>query len=206
MPGLGSADIRATFTSAEGKTRRYELNVSTYAMIILMLFNDLASGQDLSFEEIEAETNIPKQELVRNLQSLSLVPKWRVLRKEPMSKDIKPSDRFSVNETFSSQFLKIKVAVVSGGSNRVENSDERRETQRRADEERGHAIEAAIVRIMKQRKTLSHPQLMTETLQQLSARFSPDVNMIKKKIEALIDREYLERGPDPEKPTYVYLA
>ena len=45
---------------------------------------------------------------------------------------------------------------------------------------------------------------MTETLQQLSQRFSPDVNMIKKKIEALIDREYLERGPNGD--TYVYLA
>jgi len=206
MPNLGDADIRATFKGADGKTRRYELNVSTYAMVILMLFNDLPPGQTLSFEEIEAETNIPKHELVRNLQSLSLVPKWRVLKKEPMSKDVKQTDKFSFNEDFTSQFLKIKVAVVAGGSNRVENTDERRETQKRTDEERGHAIEAAIVRIMKQRKTLTHQQLMTETLQQLSARFQPDVNMVKRKIEALIDREYLERGPDPDKPSYVYLA
>jgi cullin 3 len=47
---------------------------------------------------------------------------------------------------------------------------------------------------------------MAETLQQLSSRFQPDVNMVKKKIEALIDREYLERGPDADKPSYQYLA
>lgn len=46
---------------------------------------------------------------------------------------------------------------------------------------------------------------MTETLSQLSARFVPDVNMIKRRIESLIDREYLERvSEDP--PTYGYVA
>jgi cullin 3 len=47
---------------------------------------------------------------------------------------------------------------------------------------------------------------MTETLQQLNSRFQPDVNMIKKKIESLIDREYIERGTNPDKPSYIYLA
>ncbi|KAK5275200.1 hypothetical protein LTR40_013450, partial [Exophiala xenobiotica] len=205
ISNLGDADLRATFTN-NGKTRRYELNVSTHGMVILMMFNDLPPGASLSCEQIEAETNIPKPELIRNLQSLSLVPKWRVLKKEPMSRDIQPTDKFFFNEGFSSQFLKIKVNVVSGGGNRVENSEERRATQKRTDDERGHVIEAAIVRIMKSRKNLSHGQLMTETLAQLSSRFQPDVNMIKKKIESLIDREYLERGPDPAKPSYVYLA
>ncbi|OCT46399.1 Cullin-3-B [Cladophialophora carrionii] len=206
MPGLGDADMRATFTTG-GKTRRYELNVSTYAMVILMLFNDVPAGESLTFDQIAAETNIPKPELIRNLQSLSLVAKWRVLRKEPVTKDVKPTDKFYFNEDFSSQFLKIKVSVVAGGGgNRVENQDERRATQKRTDEERGIVIEAAIVRIMKSRKTLSHSQLMTETLGQISSRFQPDVNMIKKKIEGLIEKEYLERGSDPGKPTYNYLA
>jgi cullin 3 len=206
MPGLGDADMRATFTTG-GKTRRYELNVSTYAMVILMLFNDVPAGEFLTFEQIAAETNIPKPELVRNLQSLSLVAKWRVLRKEPVSKDVKPTDKFYFNEDYSSQFLKIKVSVVAGGGgNRVENQDERRATQKRTDEERGIVIEAAIVRIMKSRKSLSHSQLMTETLAQISSRFQPDVNMIKKKIEGLIEKEYLERGSDLGKPTYNYLA
>ncbi|KIW10830.1 hypothetical protein PV08_10129 [Exophiala spinifera] len=205
VPNLGDADIRATFTN-NGKTRRYELNVSTYAMVILMLFNDLPSGECLTCEQIQAETNIPQADLVRNLQSLSLVAKWRVLKKDPPHKEVKPSDKFSFNEGFSSQYLKIKVSVVSGGGNRVENSEERRATQKKTDEERGHVIDAAIVRIMKSRKNLSHSQLMTETLAQLSARFKPDVNMIKKRIESLMDREFLERGPDPTQPSYVYMA
>ena len=206
MPNLGDADIRATFRAPDGKTKRYELNVSTYAMIVLLLFNDLSAEQGITFDEIAAETNISSGELIKTLSSLCQVPKWRVLKKEPVGKEILPSDTFTFNESFTSQFVKIKIAAVISGSNKVENADERKETQKRIDDERGHAIEAAIVRIMKQRKTLSHQQLMSETLQQLSTRFQPDVNMVKRKIEALIDREYLERGPDPSKPSYKYLA
>lgn len=46
---------------------------------------------------------------------------------------------------------------------------------------------------------------MNEVLTQLASRFVPDVNMVKKRIESLIDREYLERvGEEP--PTYGYIA
>lgn len=209
MPQLGDADLRLNIAKdAKGKPRRYELNVSTYAMIILLLFNGLSSDESLTMEEIMAQTNIPRHELIRNLQSLAIPTKRskQIIRKEPMGKEVRPTDKFFFNDNFESPFVKIKIGVVAGSTNRVENDGERLETQKRTDEERGVAIEAAIVRIMKQRKTLLHQQLMTETLQQLSSRFQPDVNMIKKKIESLIDREYLERGANPDKPSYVYLA
>ena len=146
---MGTADVRATFKKANGKVQRHELNVSTYAMVILLQFNELPPGQAITFKEIQAQTNIPPHELVRNLQSLAVAPKTRVLRKEPMSKDVKPTDNFYFNEDFSSPFMKVKIGVVTSGGNRVENNEERRETKKRTDEERGVAIEAAIVRIMK---------------------------------------------------------
>jgi hypothetical protein len=43
-------------------------------------------------------------------------------------------------------------------------------------ENRGHAIEAVIVRIMKARKTMSHQQLLVEILSQLSM-FRPDAKV-----------------------------
>ncbi|KAI9685074.1 MAG: Cullin-3 [Bathelium mastoideum] len=210
---LGSADLRATFPKVSGakegtslgKERRHEINVSTFAMVILLLFNDLVPNQTLTTEEIQAKTNIPMSELCRNLQSLAVAPKTRLLTKEPMSKDIKMTDRFSFNESFQSKFLKLKVGVVSQG-NKVEGDRERQETEKKNNDSRGFNIEAAVVRIMKQRKELTHQQLITETLTQLAAQFKPDVNMIKKRIESLIEREYLERMDDAATPSYRYLA
>ena len=59
---------------------------------------------------------------------------------------------------------------------------------------------------VRQRKKLSHQKLVTEVIQQLTARFLPDVNMVKKRIESLIEREYLEREEDTDRPAYRYLA
>ncbi|PNS21641.1 Cullin-3 [Sphaceloma murrayae] len=206
---MGTADMKATFPkvpSKEGpRPRTHDINVSTYAMIILLLFNDVPAKQSLSFEDIQGKTNIPTNELVRNLQSLAVAPKTRILIKEPMSKDVKATDRFSFNEGFQSKFIKIKVGVVSA-SNRVESDRERKETEKKNNDSRGFVIEAAVVRIMKQRKELPHAQLITETLSQLNSQFKPDVTMIKKKIESLIEREYLERVEEPPLSKYRYLA
>jgi len=65
-----------------------------------------------------------------------------------MSKDVKPTDRFSFNEGFNGKFVKIKVGVVSNG-NKVESDRERRETEKKNDDSRQFCIEAAVVRIMK---------------------------------------------------------
>jgi len=122
-----------------------------------------------------------------------------------MSKDVKASDRFVFNDAFQGKFVKIKIGVVTAG-NRVENDRERKETERKNADSRGFVVEAAIVRIMKQRKELAHAQLVTETLTQLAAQFKPDVGVIKKKIESLIEREYLERMDEAPVPSYRYLA
>ncbi len=149
---MGTADIRATFpkvpTKDGFKERKHEINVSTYAMLILLLFNDVPSGESLTFEDIQARTKIPNNELIRNLQSLAVAPKTRVLIKEPMSKDVNPTDKFSFNEGFMSKFHKLKIGVVAGG-NKVETEKERQVTEEKNDEQRAKMIEAAAVRIMK---------------------------------------------------------
>jgi cullin 3 len=153
LANMGSADLKAVFprvAQKDGsfKERRHDLNVSTYGMLILLLFNDLSPNASLTFEDIQAQTNIPTSDLIRNLQSLAVAPKTRILLKEPMSKDVKPTDRFSFNEGFSGKFVKIKVGVVASG-NKVESDRERRETEKKNDDSRAFCVEAAVVRIMK---------------------------------------------------------
>jgi cullin 1 len=49
---------------------------------------------------------------------------------------------------------------------------------------------------MKSRKVLPHQQLVLEVVQQLTKMFKPDFKIIKKRIEDLISRDYLERDKD----------
>ena len=73
------------------------------------------------------------------------------------------------------------------------------------EEDRRHLVEAAIVRIMKARKALNHNDLIAEVTKQLSIRFTPPPQFIKKRIESLIEREYLERSEN-EHRVYMYMA
>jgi len=50
--------------------KKHELNVSTYHMCILLLFNET---DRLSYQEIQTATGVPAGDLKRALQSLALV-------------------------------------------------------------------------------------------------------------------------------------
>ncbi|CAG8500314.1 7437_t:CDS:10 [Cetraspora pellucida] len=193
---MGSADIRATFN-----TRKHDINVSTYQMVILLMFNDLPPDQSLSYETIKGESDIPEADLKRNLQSLACA-KYKILVKEPKGKEIEAGDKFYFNGDFTSPLQRIKIQTVAS---KVETEGERKDTREKVEEARKHQTEAAIVRIMKDRKTMDHNLLIAEVTKQLQPRFVPNPAMIKKRIEALIEREYLERAPG-DRRVYNYLA
>jgi cullin 3 len=66
-------------------------------------------------------------------------------------------------------------------------------------------VEAAIVRIMKARKALHHNDLIAEVTKQLSIRFNPSPQFIKKRVESLMERDYLTRAED-DRRVYMYVA
>ncbi|KAH9949907.1 Cullin-domain-containing protein [Amylocystis lapponica] len=194
QPSMGTADVRVSFNA-----RKHDLNVSTFALVILLLFENLASGEFLTYEEVKSATSIPDGELQRNLQSLACA-KYKILKKHPPGRDVNQDDSFSFNADFSAPLQKIKISTVAS---KVESTDERKETKDRIDEERRHQTEACIVRIMKDRKHMTHNDLINEVTRQLTARFLPNPLSIKKRIEGLIEREYLERCEDRKSYNYV---
>ena len=203
----GSVEMQAAF----GKNS-YRLCVSTYQMCILMLFN---GTQKLTLGRIKSETNIPELELKRHLISLC-TPKHRILRKGSKGKHISgDDDTFTINSGYKSQFKRVKIPLVSikeakSGSAKddgsgVKDAGANSKLPPLVEEERRHLVEAAIVRIMKTRKTLKHNDLIAEVTKQLSVRFVASPQFIKKRIEGLIERDYLERS-EYDHRLYQYVA
>ncbi|XP_055371842.1 cullin-3 isoform X2 [Condylostylus longicornis] len=198
--GPSSSSCTSVGNECPTTTRKHVLQTSTYQMCVLMLFNN---RERLSYDEILQETDIPERELIRALQSLSMgKPAQRLLVRNPKTKDIEPTNEFHINDAFVSKFHRVKIQTVAA---KGESEPERRETRGKVDEDRKHEIEAAIVRIMKARKRMTHNLLVSDVTSQLKSRFLPSPVFIKKRIEGLIEREYLARTPDDRK-VYVYLA
>jgi cullin 1 len=65
-------------------------------------------------------------------------------------------------------------------------------------------LEATIVRVLKARKVLLHTQLCALVQEALSNQFAPSLADIKKRVESLIDREYVERRGDPANSLIAY--
>ncbi|KAM7417364.1 hypothetical protein PAMA_017155 [Pampus argenteus] len=187
---LGHCVLKAEFK--EGKK---ELQVSLFQTLVLLMFNE---GEEFTLEEIKLATGIEDSELRRTLQSLAC-GKARVLTKIPKSKDVEDGDKFSCNDDFKHKLFRIKINQIQ----MKETVEEQASTTERVFQDRQYQIDAAIVRIMKMRKTLSHNLLMSEVYNQLKFPVKPAD--LKKRIESLIDRDYMER--DKENPNqYNYVA
>merc|ERR1712152_48037 len=147
------------------------------------------TSEPTSFEELREASNIEDGEMRRTLQSLAC-GKARVLTKVPKGKDINDGDKFVFNKDFTNALFKIKINQIQ----LKETNDEQKATEERVFQDRQYQIDAAIVRIMKMRKTLSHNLLLTELYNQLKFPVKPPD--LKKRIESLIDRDYVERDKD----------
>ena len=158
-----------------------ELVVSGFQAIVLLLFNDIASNGTLSYSDIQGSTGLSDAEVKRTLQSLACA-KYRVLTKSPKGRDVNPTDTFAFNASFQDPKLRIKINQIQ----LKETKEENKETHQRVAADRHYETQAAIVRIMKSRKTIRHVELISEVIKATKSRGVLDPADIKKNIEKYV--------------------
>merc|ERR1711959_634954 len=168
------------------KGSKISIVLSTLQTLVLLLFNEQVAGQPvrLSMGDIAAAIKVD----VKDLKTLAL-GKEKILLKSGDAKEITPDDIFEVNKDYTTSKNRVSIPLL------VMQTDEKQvaEVHENVQQDRKLAIEAGIVRIMKARNHLSHQQLVLEVSSSLSSLFKPDGRVIKKRIEDLISRDYLER-------------
>ncbi|KAL6702853.1 hypothetical protein ACN47E_000880 [Coniothyrium glycines] len=175
-----------------------ELVVSSFQAIVLLFFNGRKDDEHIDYNYLKEATGLPPAELNRTLQSLACA-KLRPLTKHPKGRDINPTDTFTLNTSFTDPKYRIKINTVQLKETAAEN----KETHERVAADRNYETQAAIVRILKARKRISHAELVSETIKATKNRGTLEVSGIKRNIDRLIEKEFLEREDDG---LYAYIA
>ncbi|KAJ5391728.1 Cullin-1 [Penicillium cosmopolitanum] len=187
----------------------YTFQVSTYQMGILLLFNETDT---MGYSDIQKATALGPEVLDPNL---SILLKAKVLLASPEGAKPDPSTTFSLNYNFKNKKIKVNLNIQIKSEQKQESDD----THKTIEEDRKlllqvrakpplpdplhaslcivlfftNAHQSAIVRVMKSRKKMKHVQLVQEVIQIVKSRFPPKIPDIKKNIEALMEKDYIER-------------
>jgi len=170
-----------------------------------MLFNQ---NNELTKKEIQGATMLQDNPL--KVALLGLI-KNKII--ETATEDVKQwtdDTKFIVNAKLNNKKLKINcnvpVVVDDKQSAAGVSSDV---SKQEIEQDRVFKLRAAIVRIMKARKTMTHNELVAEATTQVNKWFAPRITTIKKVIEYLIDQEYIRRTQDENNQAlkkYEYVA
>ncbi|MCJ1267877.1 hypothetical protein MMC22_007763 [Lobaria immixta] len=178
---LCKGEIRANYIKSAKIP--YTFMVSTYQMAILLLFND---ADVVSYEEAQKATMLSADWLD---PSLGVFVKAKVLNPSPENGKPEPGTSYTLNHGFKSKRVKVNLNIAVKSEQKQEVED----THKTIEEDRKLLMQSAIVRIMKSRKKMKHVVLVQETISQIKSRFAPKISDIKKSIDQLIEKEYLER-------------
>uniref|UniRef100_A0A7S2H4D2 Cullin family profile domain-containing protein n=1 Tax=Octactis speculum TaxID=3111310 RepID=A0A7S2H4D2_9STRA len=192
---LGDAEIHAKFSK-----NTYRVGVTTLQAVALAYLDNQTTH--LSLQAIAQRMGVDEEVTKRVLHSLSC-GKYkvvsRILGKGSDNKRIGPDDSFIGNRKFTSKSKRFTISMSS-----LDNVSQ--PTRAKVVEERSYLIDACVVRTMKARKRMTHNDLVSEVATQLQT-FQAKPLDIKRRIENLIERDYLERSEQDGQPKgYNYLA
>jgi len=192
---LAKGELRTTYT-VDAKTKKscqYTLQANTDQMSILMKYND---AEVYSFEEISASVGISQDKLSGVMEVLC---KTKLLTKDESV--VVGGTKYTLNKGFKNKKLRVNINMPI----KAEAKAETEQLHKAIDEDRKMLIQATIVKIMKMRKKMNHNSLITEAITQLKDRFKPKIPMLKKQVDVLMEKGYMERV-EGTRDEYQYLA
>ena len=181
----------STVTIYLNLNRKYQITMSVIEYCIIKLFSKKDKYQ---IREMVEELDMDESHTFMYIDNLI---QYKILNSEDEKIDL--SSIISFNKDFSYKKICFSLPKPS-----VDKSQEEMKNKQEVNENRMEIIKAAIVRIMKSKKTLDHNNLIIEVNKNINL-FTPQVKDIKKSVENLIEREYLERCDD-QANKYNYLA
>jgi cullin 1 len=185
------------FCKAELRTRcwsrRYELTVTAFQMSVLLLFNE---ADAVALDEVATMTSLAPAEAQSAVRALIAA---QILATSKRGGDDDDNDgtteRLVINKSLKSKRLRIRVAAQSAAAEKQDSSA----TRESVTADRKLVLQAAIVRVMKARKSLAFQRLVGEVLEHVAERFRAPVPLVKMAIEQLVEKEFLRR--DEKEPT-----
>ncbi|KAF1850628.1 Cullin-domain-containing protein [Cucurbitaria berberidis CBS 394.84] len=180
---LCKGEVKANYCKVAQLKTSPTFQVSTYQMAIMLLFND---SDTVSYDEMAEATKLNKETLD---PSLGVFIKAKVLLAQPEGAKPESGTTYKLNTGFKTKKVKMNLNIGIKSEQKAEAED----THKTIEEDRKLLMQSAIVRIMKSRKKMKHQQLVSETIQQIKNRFMPRIPDIKKCIDILLEKEYLER-------------
>ncbi|XP_071057116.1 cullin-2 isoform X2 [Onthophagus taurus] len=176
----------------------YIITVQTFQMAILLLFENADS---LTCNEIKETLQLNAEQFQRHAVSLVDSKILLVDNDAGGGDELKPDTVLRLNLEYTNKRTRFRITAAV----QKESPAEVEHTMNSVEEDRKLYLQAAIVRIMKARKILKHNVLIQEVCAQSRSSFAPSIPMIKKCIEALIDKQYIERTPHSSEE-YSYVA
>ncbi|CAG8561919.1 12441_t:CDS:10 [Cetraspora pellucida] len=158
--------------------KAYTFVASTYQMGILLQYN---KNMSYTFEELKQKTDLNEYVLADHLKVLI---ETKILKISNGTKVGDPLSCYELNMNFESKKNRIQLNVQI-------KSERNNETQRTV-EDRMFLLQAAILRVMKPRKKIRNVVLVNEVIAQLSHRFKPKIHDIKKCMDILTEKGYIE--------------
>lgn len=192
----GSLELKTNYLK-----KQYTLEVNVFQATVLSLFNDY---DELTVKECKEKTQISDKNFSESILKLCN-PKSKIISKErpKVPKLDDPNEKLRINMDFQSNLIKQKL-IPMPAMNKLTSDQENNinKVDQEIQKERAMIIDAVCVRIMKSRKVETHQELVNAIVRQITM-FNAQPNMIKKRIESLIEREYLERDKD-QRNKYIY--